>query len=256
MWRWPTTQGPRFLAETDSFGAGERDLYVLKIGENGAILWETTLGDEANETGVAALEAKNGDSLVLTCVSYPGGYEGNRRGSWLLRLDSQGRGIWSVSYYGDTRQWGNDMIFSVDGDLLIAGLAEPINTSGNSFDFWLAKADAETGEPIWSKREGSQYQDDYSVTVVAMPDGGDLVTGFGPGSPMLKLREDEAIDWVRSAVGRQSWVIYGSLSILSAGDGSFAVSGRSYVHRTGDDFDAVLMRLDAEGGSTGSEQVK
>ena len=243
----PVSDGAFLLVgETDSFGESF-DAYVIKVDENGDILWETTLGGDENETGVAALEAENGDLLVLAGVSYPGGHEGSRRDSRLFRLDSGGGEVWSALYHGNVKQWPNDMVFSSDGNLVIVGIAEPISGSEGPLDLWLAKADAQTGDLIWSKQEGSQYQDDYGVSVVATAGEGYLVAGFGPGLPMMRFDDAGTVAWVRNAVPWRSRTVYGGFSILGLSDQTFVVVGWVYVRRVGDDFDAVLARIDAEG---------
>jgi len=169
------------VGETDSFG-DSFDAYIVRIDEGGAVLWEATLGDDGNETGVAALEAGNGDLLVIAGVSYPGGCVGSRRDVRLFRLDPGGREMWSMLYQGGFKQWPNDMVFSPDGALVIVGISEAIRSSGPPLDFWIAKADAETGALLWSVREGGQYQDDYGISVTPATGGGYLVAGSGPDS--------------------------------------------------------------------------
>jgi hypothetical protein len=244
----PLSEGGFLLVgETDSFGESF-DAYVVKVDERGAIVWETGFGDDSDhETGMAALETENGDLLVLAGVSYPGAYEGSRRDSHLFRLHSDGSEVWSTLYHGDAKQWPNDMLFSADGDLVIVGIAEPVSGSESPLDFWFAKVDAETGDLIWSKKEGSHYQDDYGVSVVATGEGSYLVAGFGPGLPMMRFDDAGVVAWVRNAVSSRSWIIYGGFSIIDVGDGTFVVPGWQYVGRVGDDFDAVVARIDSEG---------
>ena len=235
------------VGETDSFGESF-DAYVVKVDERGVVVWEAALGsDSDNETGVAALEAENGDLLVLAGVSYPGAYEGSRRDARLFRLHSDGSEVWTTLYRGDTKQWPNDMVFSVDGGVMIVGIAEPIREIESPFDFWFTKVDAETGDPIWNKIEGSHYQDDYGVSVIATHEGSYVVAGFGPGFPMMKFDDAGTVSWVRNAVSWRSWIIYGGFSIIDLGDGTFLVPGWMYVARVGDDFDAVVARIDSEG---------
>jgi len=155
--------------------------------------------------------------------------------------------MWSRLYHGNVKQWPNDMAFSSDGNLVIVGIAEAISGSESPLEFWLAKANAETGDLIWSKQEGSRYQDDYGVTVIAIAGEGYLVAGFGPGFPMMRFDDAGTVNWVRNAVSWRSWIIYGGFSILGLPDGAFVVPGWVYVHRVGDDFDAVLVRIDSEG---------
>jgi hypothetical protein len=236
------------VGESDSFGESF-DAYVVRIDADGEILWETTLGDASdNETGVAALEAENGELLVLAGVSYPDdGYAGSRRDSRLFRIDENGREMWSMLYRGDVKWWPNDMTFSPDGDLVIVGIAESIGTSQGPLDYWIARADAGTGELIWSRTEGSQYQDDYGVAIVPVVGGGYVVTGFGAGLPMLRFDEDGRLDWLRSGVPSRMFVMFGGFSILALPDGTFVVPGWEYIHRVGDDFDAILLRLNSGG---------
>jgi len=234
------------IGETDSFGESF-DAYVVKVDESGSVLWETTLGGDDNETGIAALEAENGDLLVLVGVSYPVGYEGNRRDTRLFRLDPGGREVWSALYRADVKQWGNDMVFSPDGDVVIVGISEPVSGNEEPLDFWIAKADAETGALEWSVREGSQYQDDYGVSVTATSDGAYVVAGFGPGFPLLKFDEGGRLVWLRNVVSWRSWVVYGGFSIVELADDTFVVPGWVYIAEVGDDFDAILARIDAEG---------
>ena len=234
------------VGETSSFG-DSFDAYVIKVDGSGAVLWETTLGGDDHETGVAVLEAENGDLLVLVGVSYPGGYAGNRRDSRLFRLDSEGSEIWSTLYRAEVKQWGNDMVFSPDGDVVIVGIAEPISGSEEPLDFWIAKASTETGELEWSVKEGSQYQDDYGVSVAAISGGEYLVVGLGPALPVMRFDDAGNVRWVRSAVAWRSWTVFGGFSILGLADGTFIVPGWIYIRRIGDDFDAILARVDAEG---------
>ncbi len=244
----PTSDGGFLLVgESDSFGGGF-NAYVVKVDAGGDVLWETTLGDSHNETGVAALEAENGDLLVLVGVSYPGGYEGTHRDTKLFRLDRNGREIWQRLYRGDVKQWGNDMAFTPEGDVVVVvGATEAISANESPLDFWIAKIDAETGKLIWSKTEGSHYQDDYGVSVVAIPEGGYLVAGFGPAFPVLRFTDDGQVDWVRDAVPWRRWTNYGGFSIIDLGDGTFAMPGWIFVRRADDDFDAVIARIDSEG---------
>jgi len=231
------------VGESESFGESF-DVYLVRIDDEGGILWEATLGDGSdNETGVAALEAEDGDLLILAGVSYPGGYAGSRRDARVFRLDADGREMWSMLYRGDVKQWPNDMAFSPDGDLVIVGIVEPIGSSQGPLDYWIAKANAVTGELIWSRTEGRQYQDDYGVAIASVPGSGYVVAGFGAGLPMLKLDEEGRLSWLRSGVPWRMSVMFGGFSILALPDGTFIVPGWEYVDRVGDDFDAILVRL-------------
>ena len=135
----------------------------------------------------------------------------------------------------------------VGADNRLVDQATPVGTNQGPLDFWTAKADAESGELIWSRIEGSQYQDDYGVAIAPVASGGYLVSGFGTGLPMLRLNEEGKLAWLRSGVPWRTFVMFGGFSILALPDGTFVVPGWEYVHHVGDDFDAIVLRLGSGG---------
>jgi len=284
------------LGESDSFGAGERDLYLLKYDSEGTLLWEktfggektewakemislsdgnyllvgesnsysesfdvylvkidvdgneiwsATIGDDENESGSAALEDDNGDLLILAVISYSGGASVQYRDTRLFRLDSAGNIIWNRLYRGEQKQAGDAMAWTEDGDIVIAGLSETDKVAYVYLDYWLAKADGETGELIWSKIEGSQYRDDYGLAIAAL--GGDdfLVSGLGQKFPLLKLNADGTIYWAKSAVDAGTRV-YGGFGAIVTEPGVVVISGFAYTSTGDDRFDAVLLEVDVE----------
>jgi len=284
------------LGESDSFGAGERDLYLLKIDDDGEILWEktfggektewakemvalsdgnfllvgesnsygdsfdvylvkidadgnelwsTTIGDDENESGSAALEADNGDLLILAVISYSGGASAQYRDTRLFRLDAEGNLIWNQLYRGETKQAGDAMAWTKDGDIVIAGLSETDKVAYVYLDYWLAKADGETGELIWNKVEGSQYRDDYGLAIVPLGEDDFLVTGLGQKFPLLKLNADGTVYWAKSGIDVGDRV-YGGFGAIVTEPGIVMVSGFAYTSTGDDRFDAILLEVDVD----------
>lgn len=227
------------LGETNSFNE-DFDVYVIRLDVDGTELWSTTLDTGRNESGTAVLEAPNGDLLLLAIISYSGGSAGLYRDSRLYRLDSEGNELWSALYRGEHKQAGDAMAWTTDGDIVIAGLSEQLTYTTALFDFWLARADAETGELQWSLIEGSQYADDYGISMSVGSEGNFLVAGLGPGFPILKFDEIGVVAWIRSAA--PDVVIYSGFAVLELEDGSYMIPGFKYLQRAGDAFDAMLLR--------------
>ena len=279
------------LGETDSMGAGKRDLYLLRIDADGELLWDSTIGGTetewakdlisledgdflllgesnsynedfdvlviridadgnevwsktldtgVNESGTAALEAANGDLLVMAVISYPGDSSGMYRDTRLYRLDRDGNLLWNVLYRGDDKQAGDAMAWTTDGDIVIAGLSERLSISTTMFDFWLARVDADTGELQWGTVEGRATADDYGLGMSVGHDGTFLVSGLGPAFPLLKFDEAGTISWLKN--GSPSLSIYAGFAVLEMDDGSYMIPGFHYLQRAGDAFDAVLLR--------------
>ncbi|MFC2079260.1 PQQ-binding-like beta-propeller repeat protein [Candidatus Bipolaricaulota bacterium] len=227
------------IGETNSFG-DDFDVYVVRLDADGTEVWSTTLDTGNNESGTAALEAANGDLLVLAVISYSGGSANSYRDSRLYRLDSEGNQLWNTLYRGEHKQAGDAMAWTTDGDIVIAGLSELLTYTTALLDFWLARADAETGELQWNLVEGSQYADDYGISMSAGSDGSYLVAGLGPGFPILKLSEIGVVTWIRSAASDLG--IYSGFAVLDLEDGSYMIPGFKYLQRPGDAFDAALLR--------------
>ncbi len=227
------------IGETNSF-TDSFDVYVIRLDSEGNEVWETTLDMGHNESGTAALEAANGELLVLAVVSYAGGSSGAYRDSRLFRLDRNGDELWSVLYRGADKQAGDAMSWTSDGDIVIAGLSEKLSLSTSVFDFWLARVDGATGELQWSLAEGSQYADDYGIAMSEESDGKFVVAGLGPGFPILEFTESGIV--LRRRTAGPDTVIYGGFSVLALEDGSYLIPGFKYLLRSGDMFDAVLLR--------------
>ncbi|MCK5245935.1 hypothetical protein KAR02_03510, partial [Candidatus Bipolaricaulota bacterium] len=227
------------IGETNSVSENF-DVYVIRLDVDGTELWSVTLDNGRNESGTAALEAPNGDLLVLAVISYPGGSSNMYRDSRLYRLDSDGIELWSMLYRGEHKQAGDAMAWTTDGDIVIAGLSELLTYTTALFDFWLARVDAETGELEWDLIAGSQYADDYGVSMSSGNDGNFLVAGLGPGFPILTFDETGNVAWIKSVAPDLG--IYSGFSVLGLEDGSYLIPGFKYLQRAGDAFDAVLLR--------------
>ena len=232
------------VGETNSY-SDDFDVYLIRLDADGTEVWSTTLDAGSNESGTAALEASNGDLLVLAVVSYPGGSSDMYRDTRLYRLDSEGIELWSALYRGANKQAGDAMAWTSDGDIVIAGLSEMLGSSTALYDFWLARVDADTGELQWSSVEGSKYSDDYGLSMLADNDGSFIVAGLGSGFPTLRFDEAGNISWIKNAASDLG--IYAGFAVLETEDGSYMIPGFKYLQRPGDAFDAVLLRYKEPG---------
>lgn len=83
------------VGETNSFGAGNFDIFVVKISPGGTVIWERTLGGPDREEAGGATEVADGYVITGSTQSYGAG-------SWdmyMEKLDFDGNAIWQ-------RAWG------------------------------------------------------------------------------------------------------------------------------------------------------
>ena len=165
---------------TSSYGAGNVDMYVLRLDSTGREIWSSAYGRSAYDIASDAIPMHDGGFVVA-------GY-GDREGSELMaftvvRLDESGREIWT-SRLGSGRDYDYAMgaVELAAGGLLVAGMTD--DRSPGIQDVWLHVID-EDGRSTESLRFGGAASD-WASGVCVGPDGKIFVAGttasFGCGS--------------------------------------------------------------------------
>ncbi len=93
----PTPDGG-FLAvgETRSFGAGNVDIFLVKVDGAGTVLWSKTIGDAAHDDNARSVVAVAGGGFIVSGYSAFAGT--NTTSSIFIRLDAYGNTVWSRTY--------------------------------------------------------------------------------------------------------------------------------------------------------------
>ncbi len=150
---------------TESFGAGNTDIWVLKIDSAGNIQWQKTFGGSDWDYAYEIQQTTDG-GYVLVGTTYSFG------GAWVIKLDSLGSIQWQKTYGG----WdgnGHSIKQTQDGDYVVTGT---FYQSGVGDDIWLLKLDP-MGDLKWQKVYGGDSVDDaYSVQQTT--DGGYVFAGY------------------------------------------------------------------------------
>jgi hypothetical protein len=183
----PTSDGGYIVAgSTESFGAGDEDVWVLKLNAQGGIVWQKTYGGEKADYAWAIRQTKDGGYVVAgTTASFgEGSFD-----IWVLKLSQDGTVIWDKTYGGKGEE--SDYFRHIpieqtsDGGFIVAGSTRSFGAGDE--DFWIFKLSAE-GTIIWQKTYGTSLEE-YPTSVREMPSGGYRVTG----TSALGIDKDE---WV------------------------------------------------------------
>lgn len=123
---------------TDSFGAGGRDLWLLKADSNGSEVWNVTFGGSRDDVGEAVIERRGGGYVVAGGASATRDGEASDGDAWLIITDPQGSPIRGrILSVGDS---GRDLATTVaateDGGYIVGGWS----SSGRLYS-WLLKTD-------------------------------------------------------------------------------------------------------------------
>ena len=183
-----TSDGGFIVAgETNSFGAGDLDIWVLKLNASGAVTWQKTYAATLDDAAYSVQQTSDGGYIIAGGATVPGTFLND---VFLLKLDTSGTVVWQHSYGGAN----DDVAFSVqqtsDGGYIVAGKT---SSFGNVFgDAWVLKVNA-SGAVIWQKTYGGN-DSNSAVAIRQTADGGYVVAGetayFGAGDAdvcVLKL---------------------------------------------------------------------
>ncbi|WP_341226737.1 SBBP repeat-containing protein [uncultured Arcticibacterium sp.] len=158
---------------------GNYDYWVVKLNNNGVLVWEKTLGGDGFDFVNDILVDTNGDVYV-------GGYSWSNAGGtksqnpvykryadfWVVKLNLYGQMVWDRTIGSYTKDDLTSMCFSSDNNLLLAGYSgasiaygDKSDVGRGKADFWLIKIN-KNGNKLWDKTYGGG-QSDFLRTVVS-----------------------------------------------------------------------------------------
>jgi len=218
-----TSDGGYIVAgEIGSFGARDKDIWILKLSSTGAIEWQRTYGGSEWETDPSIKQTNDGGYIVVghTESIGVGGAD-----IWVLKLSSAGDIEWQKTYGGSRSDSASSIQQTNDGGYIVAGKTESFGAGYN--DIWVLKLSS-AGDIDWQKtRGGTSY--DEALSIQQTSDGGYIVAGstdsFGAGSSdvwILKLTSSGDIGWQKTYGGSGS---DGASSIQQTSDGGYIVTG-------------------------------
>jgi hypothetical protein len=186
---------------TASFGAGNRDVYVIRMDASGDTLWTGTYGNVGCDQGCAVVSIANGEYAVAGSYSW-----WSQEDAALMRIASGGWPIWWHTYGGSEFDIGYAVQITSDNGYIVTGETRSLGPgTPNSPNLYMIKTNF-SGDTIWTKVHGNwQSEIGYAVEEIATP--GYIIAGTCAdplsGSCILLLKTDEHGDtvWVRKYWG-------------------------------------------------------
>ncbi|MHC4110389.1 MAG: NHL repeat-containing protein, partial [Planctomycetota bacterium] len=175
-----TSDGGYIIAGyTESFGAGLRDIYLIKLDPGTELQWQKTYDGTNDEIGFSVQQTADGGYIITGFASYWCPFEGTyQQDVALIKTDPFGNEQWFNTYPGsDDFCSGDDIGYYVrqtsDGGYIIAG--ETRSYSKGLGDGYLIKTDP-NGKKEWQKALGDEDYA-YATTVQQTSDDGFIVAG-------------------------------------------------------------------------------
>jgi len=130
-----TSDGGYIIAgETESFGAGDDDVYLVKTDSDGDTLWTRSYGGSGYDRGRSVQQTSDGGYII---AGYTNSFGAGNTDVWLLRTDSSGDTLWTRTYGEMPYDYGHSVELTSDGGYIIAG--DTRSFGAGDYDVWLIK---------------------------------------------------------------------------------------------------------------------
>jgi hypothetical protein len=226
---------------TNSFGAGEYDVYLVKTDSDGQQEWFRTYGGTENEYGYSVQQTSDrGYIIVGSTVTFAGG----NIGIYLIKTDSLGNQSWFQTYGGGYPACGRDVIQTSDGGYAVVGWGYYLHWD----DCYLYLINTDTrGNVIWPRGfSGDGNALGYSIRQTT--DSGYIITGHigretsADDICLIKTDSLGIRQWFRTYGGHYSEYGY---CVRPTWDGGYIISGFKGI--SSPSVDAYLLKTDSIG---------
>jgi hypothetical protein len=238
-------------AQTTSYGAGERDLYLIRIDAGGGVVWTHTAGGPGIDRVFGTEPTSDGGSVFAGITSNEAA---GPLDATLVRVDSAGDVVWARNYGGEGSDVGHSVALAPDGGFLLVGYTDSFGAGNN--DIYLVRTDG-AGAVLWTKTIGDAG-DDRAMMGAPMTGGGYAIAGYASGgaeywsAKVTAVSEDGEVLWSESfgSPGTDRGVM-----LQETADGAFIFTGG--IWRESDEApDLFLAKIPAGGAADHYQEVE
>ncbi len=166
-------KGFAIAGETYSFGAGNTDVYIIKLDSNGNLKWTKTIGGSNADGGYSIVQTYD---KGLAVAGYTRSFGAGGSDVYVVKLDSLGNLKWTKTIGGIYDDGAYCIIQTNNKYLVIAGYTTSYGVNPfNASNLYVVKLDS-AGNLIWTKTiGGARGEEGYSI--IQTFDNGYAITG-------------------------------------------------------------------------------
>ncbi|HXH19955.1 MAG TPA: PKD domain-containing protein, partial [Chitinophagales bacterium] len=166
-----TNDGGYILAgNTESFGSGRKDAFVIKTDGNGTLQWSNTFGGFDDDNFQSAFQTDGGDYIFGGyTISFGSGY----MDFFIVKTSANGSLLWSRAFGGWDYEYTNCIVETIDSGYMAAG--STLTYGAGLYDNYLVKI-SPSGNIQWNKTIGGAAHDGIR-TVRQLSTGDYVMTG-------------------------------------------------------------------------------
>jgi len=227
--------GYTIAGDTNSYGVGYTDFWLVKTDSSGNMEWNQTYGGPYSDSAHSMVQTSDGGYAIAGDTnSYRIGYTD----FLLVKTDSLGNVEWNQTYGIAGSNWPQSVVQTSDGGYALAGYKGSF--TADYYDCWLVKTDS-AGNMEWNQPYSLSTVGDMCHSMIQTKDGGYLLAGVKGFTTMFLIKTDSLgnMDW------NQTHGYGNANSVIETSDGGYAMAGNAWGNPESPSF--CLVKTDEAG---------
>jgi len=228
---------------TESFGHGNKDIYLLLIDKNGKKIWSKYLGGSEDDIGYSLALSKDGFFVAGSTESFHT-EESEGKDFFLIKYNAKAKIEFIKRYGGDDDDEFKAVTATDDGGCVATGYTKSFDSKHSDIDIIRYSKD---GKMLWHKIYGFKSKE-WANSIVKTKYGY-LIAGttksFGFGDfdfYMLEVNQNGSSLWANVYGGSDKDI---AKKVIKLSDGSYLVVGKTESFGSGD-YDFMEVKLKRE----------
>lgn len=242
----PTTDGGYVLAgQTESYGEGGKDGYLIKVNGEGEELWSQTFGGP-QEDRLFSIDRSADSGFIMVGTTKGFGTADGNRDAYLVKTNDLGEVDW-FQVFGDAHDdVGHSVRQTTDEGYIVTGYTKSFGAQ--NYDTWLIKTD-EAGILQWQELYGGNG-DNRTIYGEETEDGGYITVGYSRSFQSIgwdvflaKSNSSGEVAWHKTFGGSAEDTGY---TIRQTSDEGYILTGETYSFGEGAG-DMYVIKVNQEG---------